>query len=174
MDIFDLQAGRGVGGRILDVLSKSGVNTGTVSVNGIADALVSNLGSLFVLDPRAGFEKLNPMPWAEPLVEEIKNLNSATKFGSGLFGETWSNLLFQAIGENDLLFEALRSVTLSTEFPSDYLGQQLELVAKLIESKSTRGNDRDVFYVEIGGFDTVSKKPIYKYRPYYLRHQIPH
>ena len=139
MDIFDDEAGRGVGGRMLDVLQKNGVNTGTVSVNGIADALVSAMGSLFVLDPRVGFERLNPMPWAEPIVDEIKQLNNATNLASGLMGETWSNLLFQAIGENDLLFEALRSVTLTTEFPTDYLGKQMELVSKLIKSKETRG-----------------------------------
>ena len=139
MDIFDRQAGRGVGGRMLDVLLKNGVNTGTVSVNGIADALVSTMGSLFVLDPRVGFERLNPMPWAEPIVDEIKQLNNATNLASGLMGETWSNLLFQALGENELLYEALRSVTLSTEFPSDYLGKQMELVSMLIQSRETRG-----------------------------------
>jgi len=139
MDIFDDQAGRGVGGRILDILMKNGINTGTLSVNGLADALVSAMGSLFVLDPRVGFERLNPMPWAQPLTEEIKNLNNATNLCSGLFSETWSNLLFQAIGENELLYEAIRSVSLSTEFPSEYLGQQMELVSKLIKSKPTRG-----------------------------------
>ncbi len=144
MDVFDQQAGRGVGGRMSDVLYKSGLNTGTVSVNGISDALVSSLGSLFVLDPRVGFEKLNPIPWAEPLVDEVKYLNNGTNFGSGLFSETWSNLLFQALGENDLLYEALRSVTLATEFPSTYLGKQLELVSMLVKSKQTRGTCVDM------------------------------
>merc|ERR1719223_987144 len=30
----------------------------------------------------------------------------------------------------------------------------MELVSKLMKSKTARGNDRDVYYVEIGGFDT--------------------
>lgn len=145
MDIFDNQAGRGVAGRMLDILLRNGVNTGTVSVNGLADALVSALGSLFVLDPRVGFERLNPIPWAVPLVDQVKHLNNATYLGSGLFSETWSNLLYQAIGENDLLYESLRSVSLTTEFPTDtYLGKQMELVSKLIKSKETRGMSKKV------------------------------
>ena len=139
MDIFDTQAGRGVGGRMTDVLLRNGVNAGTVSLNGLPDALVSASGSLFVLDPRVGFEKLNPIPWAEPLVDDVKNLNKATNLGSGLFGETWSNLLLQAIGENELLFDSLQSVSLDTEFPPEYISAQMELAAKLIKTRSSRG-----------------------------------
>ena len=139
MDIFDQQAGRGVGGRMVDALLKNGVNAGTVSVNGLADALVSNLASLFVLDPRTGFERLNPVPWAQPITENIKDLNNGTKLGSGLLGETWSNLLFQALGENEILYDSLVSVTLSTSFPTHYLGRQMELVSKLMKSKEGRG-----------------------------------
>ena len=141
MDIFDAQAGRGVGGRMTDVLLRNGINAGTVSLSGLADALVSYLASLFVLDPRVGVEKLNPIPWAVPLVDNIKDLNKVSKLGSGLFGETWSNLLFQAIGENDLLYESMRSVSLETEFQTSYISKQMELVAKLIKTKSARGKD---------------------------------
>lgn len=154
MDIFDKQAGRGVGGRMADVLLNNGINAGTVSTRGLANALVSSMSSLFVLDARVGYSKLNPIPWAEPLVDSLKDLNKATKLGSGLFSETWANLLFQAIGENELLYEALSSVQLSTTFPGHDLGKQMELVTKLIKTKATRGTDRDVFYVESRGFDT--------------------
>ena len=139
MDIFDVQDGRGVGGRMTDVLLRNGVNAGTVSLNGLPDALVSSSGSLFVLDPRVGFEKLNPIPWAQPLVNKVKNLNKATKLGSGLFGETWSNFLLQAIGENELLYDSLQSVSLETEFPPVHVSAQMELAAKLIKTKASRG-----------------------------------
>jgi hypothetical protein len=140
MDIFDQEAGRGVGGRITDVLLKRSINAGTVSTYGLANALVSTLASLFVLDPRVGFERLNPMPWAESIIDEIKNLNNATNLGSGLFAETWGNLLYQAIGENDILYNSLKDVSLPTEFPVDNnFGRQLNVVAKSVKTKSSRG-----------------------------------
>jgi len=155
VDIFDVQAGRGVCGRMTDVLTKNGFKAGTLSVSGVANALVSKLNPLFVLDP-SGFEKVNPIPWAEDIVGSIKLLNNANELGSSLFGDAWSNLLFQALGENLLLFDALTSTVLDTEFPDTWLAMQLEAVAKLIKTKDVRGTDRDAFFVEIGGFDTHS------------------
>jgi hypothetical protein len=139
MDIFNLQAGRGVGGRMVDVLINNGVNAGTASVNGLADTLVSSLAALFVLDARLGVEKFNPTSWFQPMLDDVRDVNKATKLGSGVFAETWSNLLFQAIDENELLYEALRAVELSTVFPENDLSAQMELVSKLIKSKETRG-----------------------------------
>ena len=155
LDILDLENG-GVGGRILDVLVKNGLSTETISVDGIADALVSTLGSMVVLEPRRGVEELNPIPWADPLLGKVKHLNNATNIGSGLFSETWSNTLFQSLGENDIFYEALKTAKLSTAFPSNSLGKELAMVAQAIQTKSVRGRDRDIFYTQIGGFDTVS------------------
>jgi len=63
--------------------------------------------------------------------------------------------LNQGIGEVDLLFDALESVTLQTAFTqTNRLSRQFENVAKLIKTKDTRGTDRDIFYVEQSGFDT--------------------
>jgi hypothetical protein len=160
MDIFDQQAGRGVGGRMVDVLLKNGVNAGTVSVSGIADTLVSNSASLFVLDPRIGFEKLNPITWTDSsLTNSLKDLNKATNLGSGLFSETWSNLFFQAVGENELLYEALRAVELSTEFPSTYLAKQMEVVTMLTKSKETRGMFFKLY--KSGNKNCIEKKTSY-------------
>lgn len=88
MDINKAQAGRGLGGRIADVLLRNGFNAGTVSVSGIAETLVSGLSTLFVADP-FDFQLFNPMTWAQPLWATVKDLNKVTKLGSGLFSETW-------------------------------------------------------------------------------------
>ena len=53
-----------------------------------------------------------------------------TKLGSGIYGETWANLLFQAIGDNQLLHDALTSVELPTTFPDNPLGSQLSALIK--------------------------------------------
>ena len=64
-------------------------------------------------------------------------------------------MLHQSLHENEMLYEALKSVNLNTEFSQEYwLSRQLETVAKMMKTKSTRGSDRDVYYVETGSFDT--------------------
>jgi uncharacterized protein (DUF1501 family) len=42
---------------------------------------------------------------------------------------------------------------LATVFPTDSLGQQLEMVARLIKGRATLGVRRQVFFVSLGGFD---------------------
>eukprot|EP00586_Coscinodiscus_wailesii_P017163 CAMPEP_0172518280 /NCGR_PEP_ID=MMETSP1066-20121228/290722_1 /TAXON_ID=671091 /ORGANISM="Coscinodiscus wailesii, Strain CCMP2513" /LENGTH=2420 /DNA_ID=CAMNT_0013300633 /DNA_START=56 /DNA_END=7314 /DNA_ORIENTATION=- len=153
MDINKAQPGRGVGGRMVDILIKNGYSAGTVSVNGIAEALVSNRASLFVADP-SDYQLFNPMRGAQPLWDTIKNLNNYTNLGSGLLSETWSNILLQSLGENALLYDSISTTEVDTTFPEDELGSQLETISKLIKTKDARGTDRDVFYASFGSFDT--------------------
>jgi len=184
MDIYENQAGRGVGGRMADVLLKNGFKAGVVSVNGVSSAVESSFAPLTVVDDRGIKEiGLNPnSPLSGSLVDRIKNVNKSLNIGSGLFAETWSSILSnvslistkqvsdyythasltkdyshlnQGIGETELLYDALEYVTLQTAFTqTNYLSKQFENVAKLIKRKDIRGTDRDVFYVEQSGFDT--------------------
>jgi len=157
MDIFENQAGRGVGGRIADVLNRLGYNAGTVSVRGVAEALTSSDSPLTIVESD-GIEKMNPNPYSvlsDSFVTRVRNINKATNIGSGLFAETWGSLLSDGIGENELLFDALDSATLQQTFTDDnYLSRQFAAVAKLIKTRDVRGTDRDIFYVEQTGFDT--------------------
>ena len=122
MDINKERPGTGIGGRMVDTLIKKGIVAGTVSVYGIAEALVSELTSLFVADP-FDYQLFNPMSWAQPLWETLKHLNKFTNIGSGLFGETWSTRVLQSLSENDLLYNAITSTTTSVNFPEDEIGE---------------------------------------------------
>ncbi len=155
VDIFDIQAGKGVLGRMIDVLVKKGMKSGSISASGIANALVSKLSPIFVMDPN-NYEKINPIPWADDILGQIKLLNNANKIGSSYFGDTWSKLLTQSLGENKLLYDAITSTGLNTVFSDTWLSQELEVVAKMIKTKDVRGSERDMFYVDMGGFDTHS------------------
>jgi uncharacterized protein (DUF1501 family)/uncharacterized protein (DUF1800 family) len=155
MDIYEQQAGRGIGGRMMDVLERNGFSPTSVSVNGVADFIVAFAAATFILDPWGGGDSFNPIPSAQPLWENLKKLNSGTNLGSSLFGETWANLLFTAVRENEMLTDTIASTSLSTSFDQDSeLEKQLENVSKLIKTQKKRGADREVFYVQLGGFDT--------------------
>merc|ERR1712226_1787225 len=107
------------------------------------------LSSLFVMDPWVGLQKFNPIPWAETLWSKFKKLNQKTKLGSNLFSETWANILFNAKGENDILYDSLETTTIATEFPDSELGRQMELVAKLVKSKDSRGKLFTILHIRV-------------------------
>jgi uncharacterized protein (DUF1501 family) len=153
VDIFDKEAGRGLMGRMADILNAKGLSTGTLSVKGNSNALTSESSSLLVINPER-FDKFNPMPWAQSLQEKAKKLNKTTKLGSGILGETWANTLLQSLGDNALLSDALSTVELSTSFPDTVLGDQFDSISALIKTKDSRGTDRDIFYADLGGFDS--------------------
>jgi uncharacterized protein (DUF1501 family) len=58
-----------------------------------------------------------------------------------------------AIDSSNNLFWAQQRGNVSTVFPSTDVGNQLKLVAEMINSNDCRKSDRDVFYIEVPGFD---------------------
>jgi hypothetical protein len=130
-----------------DVLNKIGFSPNTLSVNGVADALVGLFTKTLILDPFKGVDKLNPRSSAQPIWDSVKKLNAATNIGSSIFGETWSNLLFESTQGSNLLKDAVESTTLLTTFPNNELGSRLELIAKLIKSKDVRGKREVIRFI---------------------------
>ena len=152
LDIFNKFAGAGVGGRILDALAADKYKTGAISVSGSAPPIASKSTPLLVVNP-SGYEKFDQVYWTSNVAAAVKEANSATTVGSSFYGDTWSNQLYQSLAENDLLFDTYNGVTLSAVFPTSRLGAQFAAVSKLIQTKDDRGKDRDIFFVEMPGFD---------------------
>jgi hypothetical protein len=96
MDIYQEQVGRGVGGRMADVLEKNGFSATTVSLNGITDTLVTKFAKTFILDPSMGFYNLNPMSWAQPLWDKVKKIKCCYKFWLKHFWGDLVKLTFQS------------------------------------------------------------------------------
>ena len=155
IDPLDGNSGTGVLGRMTDVLNSLGHNVGAFSVDRYSVALVGTPG----LSDSPAIVNRNGVPDAYLYdVENIfPNLHNKTLSQSPMFSETWSDALIKSLSTNKALKGELDQVTLSTTFGSSYLSRQLETVAKLIKTRSNRGADVDVFYVETGGFDTHFK-----------------
>ncbi len=92
MDIYESKVRTGIGGRMADALKRLGYNAGSVSMSGIVDALASDGASQIVVEPER-FESFDPSSESPELLNAAKAVNSGTKVGSGLFGETWSSLM---------------------------------------------------------------------------------
>ena len=135
VDIFDEEAGSGVCGRILDVLSLNGYKPGAVSVNGVASTLRSNTLSTVVIDSN-GYQEFNPTSFLTgDISNTVKEINPASSIRSSLYGETWSDSFYQSLAENDLMYEELQSAFLNATFPTTYLGRQLSTVAEVMKTK---------------------------------------
>ena len=63
----------------------------------------------------------------------------------------------RAIETNELLSQVLATQTpLQTQFPNTGLGNQLRMVARIINGRALLNIHREIFFVQIGGFDTHS------------------
>ena len=60
----------------------------------------------------------------------------------------------RAYEKDILLASAISGVTLNTVFPTTGTGQQLQMIAKLIAARNTLCQKRQIFYAELGSFDT--------------------
>lgn len=156
VDIFEAQAGRGVAGRMLDVLSGNGYHANAVSARDASEALSSRVTPMIVVPSLYDYDKFDPMSAdssdPDAFIDKVKELNSDTNLGSSLFTETYSAKLIRGLSENSLLYNALQSASLNTTFPDHSIGEQFETVATMIKTKEVRGVERDVYYVEHGEF----------------------
>jgi uncharacterized protein (DUF1501 family) len=77
-------------------------------------------------------------------------------FDSGLSMVQAANTVTgQAVQFAQVLSNALQSITpLQTQFPTNYLGQQLQQVAQVIAARSALAVQRQIFFCSYGGFDT--------------------
>ncbi len=170
VDAFREGAGPGVLGRMLDKLQGYGHAVSSTSVNSkvpmvdgspttgrFADAIsTEGLPRIFereFLNGRSGKE----------LQYFLEDLNAETKENSGVMSDMWSQRFIDIWDKTDTLVQTMRGVKLETAFTLpkkvadiDSINSQLKLVAGLIKAKSERGNgiNRDVFYLQMGGFDT--------------------
>jgi uncharacterized protein (DUF1501 family) len=73
---------------------------------------------------------------------------------SGLFETAFASASGDAIVSSDLLNTVLAaSTTLKTVFPSTSVGNQLKMAARMISASSTLGLKRQIFFVQLGGWD---------------------
>lgn len=152
VDVFGKTSGTGMLGRLAYELSLKGFEPVCLSIEGVSEAVQGILPTIVLSS--SGIEPFDPSDSESTLGEKVKNINTMTTTKSGLFGETWSSFLHDSLAENKLLHNILEDISIDSEFPDTHLGNQLKIVAKLIKTAKERGTDRDVFYVELGGFDS--------------------
>jgi uncharacterized protein (DUF1501 family) len=78
-------------------------------------------------------------------------------FDNGLKLVTAANANFnRGVGFSNTLNNALQSAKVNTVFPATLIGQQLLTVAQIMSIRSALGIGRQIFFCQLGGFDTHS------------------
>jgi uncharacterized protein (DUF1501 family) len=155
LDIAQETGETGVAGRMIDVLKRNGLATSSATV--AVDTMLL-AGDPFKNHPVTelpwSLPKLfNRGPSSENMQEVILDLNGATKMDSGLFGETWASKLYQALAENSQQAHIYENYPVDTDFPSGGMGNNFKSASQWIKSRDERGVQREVFYIQHGGYD---------------------
>ena len=155
----------GWGGRFAEASVNSGANTynefSTITSFGSGLFLTSEnlkpfqmgLEGATEIEALVRFESLE-------IYDQLRAHFSAMNFNrSNLVERDIAAAMSNALENNELFNQSLEMVQpLTTEFPSDFLGQQLAAVARTISIRESLLMNRQVFFVGIGGFDTHSEQ----------------
>jgi uncharacterized protein (DUF1501 family) len=145
-------APRGAGGRMADALALQGKAVASFSVSGVAAWSGGFNTSTEIVDKEGGAIRFKKYQVWSGAIDSL----TKQKF-SNLYCEEYSRAFADHVKSSETLGAYLDQVTLETA--SSYktetgLAQQLHQIARLIKARQLRGAERDLFFAQMGGFDT--------------------
>ena len=146
--------GSGWIGRLKDVLVEKGVTVGAYSIDGNSKVLETDVSSAAnVISKFEGVVPFDADGNLERLYPAIRNITSVK--GSSFLGETFADSLQTMFKRTSELESALEGAEVTREYVGGQLTSQFKQVSKIIRANEvSMKNERDVFYVYIGGWDT--------------------
>ena len=146
---YHLPYGRGYLGRVLEALTTQEVGkVAAYSISGNPKILEGIAATPDVISSGGGVVQLQDDHLA-PLISRVMSLPT-----SSIFGETYNALTEAALVRSGLLGDALDAAAMTATWGNAGLSNQFRQVAKAINASKTLENDRGVYYVSIGSFDT--------------------
>ena len=126
----------------------------TVSLSGSSLFCNGAVVQSAVLWPGFNLDASGMSIWPQGAADARKNgYQQVLQFDSGLeLVQSANDVRLDAIALNGLLSGS--SATINTVFPGTSLGAQLLQVAKVIKLRASTGMSRQVFFCQVGGFDT--------------------
>jgi uncharacterized protein (DUF1501 family) len=160
--ISNSQAFTGWGGRVSDKMTLPNNPTGLVPmVTSIAGAQLFTSGQttlpLAIADSNTPLSNvLNPQGFGTPPTGS--NLARLNAFNDLRTQDLSANYIAAASHVTDLAMQANAALQgappVTVQFPATSVGRQLQQVARLISKRNDLNVNRQIFYVQIGGFDT--------------------
>jgi len=160
--VEDQQPKTGWGGRSADLLyslnssnsvsmniSLAGSNTYQVG-DTINEYSVSTSGAVSLNLPTTGTG-----PAQLQALKDLINLNHNNLYESAFSGKM-NTAIANATALNSAIAATAAATYWTTQFPTSSLGQQLRMIARLIQAAPKLGHKRQIFFASIGGFDLHS------------------
>jgi uncharacterized protein (DUF1501 family) len=154
----DVISKTGWGGRMADMLQS--LNAGSkislnISIAGTNTFEVGNTVLPYILSPNGsvGLAGFDGSANANIRLQAFKDLLALPH--NNLFEQAYSDTVTRSIAANELLTSALAGLpAFQTVFPATNLGQQLNMIAKLIAARNNLSMNRQIFFCSVGGYDT--------------------
>lgn len=149
----------GWGGRVGDLIqAANGTNRSSTCISVVGNNLfqVGSTVTSYKVSPgnHFGFDFYDESPTTtDPFSKGVTSLLGLPS--ANLFDGAWKDVIGRAIENQRILSQALTSApAFTTVFPNDGLGQQMQMIARLISVRAQLGMKRQIFFASIGGFDT--------------------
>ncbi len=149
----------GWGGKMADILKSMNTNdevSMNISLGGnnifqrgeeVSEFAINNEGGVSVF----GYGGLDP--FTSLMTADISSMNN--KLYEDVFKDSYKGVLKRSIDSNEFFNEAIENVgNLNTQFSGTNLSKDLRMVAQSIAARNTLGAKRQIFFVQLGGFDT--------------------
>jgi uncharacterized protein (DUF1501 family) len=154
----DVISKTGWGGRMADMLQS--LNAGSkislnISIAGTNTFEVGNTVLPYIVSPNGsvGLAGFDGSANANIRLQAFKDLLALPH--NNLFEQAYSDTVSRSIAANELLITALANPPVfQTPFPTTNLGQQLSMIAKLINARDNLSMKRQIFFCSVGGYDT--------------------
>ena len=149
----------GWGGKMADILKSMNTNdevSMNISLGGnnifqrgeeVSEFAINNEGGVSVF----GYGGLDP--FTSLMTADISSMNN--KLYEDVFKDSYKGVLKRSIDSNEFFNEAIENVgNLNTQFSETNPSKDLRMVAQSIAARNTLGAKRQIFFVQLGGFDT--------------------
>ena len=156
---LDHNSAAGWGGRMADILREMNDNqevSMNISLAGnnifqrgneVVEYAINNDGSVAIL----GWD--GPHPFLQMMTEDVSDMMN--KNYEDLFKDAYAGTLRRSVNSNDVFNAAIEGTEDMVGFftPGNPLSQDLRMVAQTIAGRSDLGAQRQIFFVQLGGFD---------------------
>jgi len=92
-----------------------------------------------------------PAPFFQMMKDDITDMMN--KQYEDVFRDSYSGVLKRSVESNEVFNAAVEGITINTPFAGDQLSQKMRMIAQSIGARTELGAKRQIFFVDIGGFD---------------------
>ena len=147
----------GWGGKMADILKSMNEDNGVsmnISLGGNNVFQRGDTVTEYAINPDGGVAIAGwdiEAPFLQMMREDITDMMN--KEYEDVFRDSYKGVLKRSVESNEVFNAAVGGITINTPFSERGLSQQMRMIAQTIAARDVLGTKRQIFFVDIGGFD---------------------